>query len=212
MSLILFLILGSLSSPAACEEWSVDPSTGYFRVILLKEGLLAGLGHDHVIDARDVRGEISIADSSSSVRLEINAAGAEIDSAASRSEEGFAKEVGESDRVKIRANMRGPKGLDVQRYPMIKFDSASIERVESLKGLWMVSGAFALHGSTGTLEFPVTLSERPGGYWASGYVRIRPSDYGIKPFSVMGGLIKVQDEALVKFNLGLRALGSVPGR
>lgn len=210
MGLLILLLLGGVISSAPAQEWAIDASTGYFRVILLKEGLLSGLGHDHVIDARDVRGEIAIADSSSSVHLEINAAGLEVDLDASRADEGLRKTVGESDRANIRAKMRGPKGLDVRRFPFIRFDSSSIERVESLEGIWQVEGTFSLHGSTGTLEFPVALTERPGGYWVSGYVRIRPSDYGVKPFSVAGGLIKVQDEAMVKFNLGLKALGVLP--
>jgi polyisoprenoid-binding protein YceI len=201
--LLIFLVL-----PASAQQWSVDSSTGYFRVIILKEGLLSSLGHDHVLDARDARGTVAIAGSTGSVHLEINAAGVEIDQPSSDAEEGFDKSPSESDRAKIRANMRGKKGLDVLSFPFIKFDSTSVEKVESVKDHWMVSGTFSLHGSTGTLDFPVVLAERPGGCWVSGYVRIHPSEYGIKPFSVMGGMIRVQDEALVKFNLALKA--SVP--
>ena len=209
----LFLALLSFT-PAWCsaQQWTIDPSTGYFHVVLLKEGLLGGLGHDHVVDLRGARGEVEIGDSTGSVHLDIDVAAADIDLAAGRFEEGFKKAVEEADRVKILAGMRGPKGLDVARYPRVKFDSTQIEPVESLKGTWEVTGVFALHGSTRSLEFPVTLAERSGGYWAYGYARIRPSDYGIKPFSVLGGLIRVQDEAVVKFNLGLRPLGSLPGR
>jgi polyisoprenoid-binding protein YceI len=172
----------------------------------MKEGLLSGLGHDHVVDAGPARASAVIAESSSSVHLELDTSGIDIDAQSSLLAEGFKKQVEESERAKIRGEMRGAKGLDVQRYPAIKFDSTSIEKVAGLKDIWEVTGVFSLHGSTGTLEFPVTLSPRPGGYWAYGYVRLRPSEYGMKPFSVLGGLIRVQDEALVKFDLALRPL------
>ena len=209
--MIAFLIsmLAAAAVPAAAEQWTVDPSTGYFRVVLLKEGLLGGLGHDHVVEVRGARGSVEIGDSTGSVHLDIDAASADIDQASGRAEEGFKKDVEPGDRDKIRAGMRGPKGLDVARFPKIAFDSTVVERVENLKGTWEVTGIFSLHGSTRALEFPVILAERPGGYWAYGYARIRPSEYGIKPFSVLGGLIRVSDEAVVRFNLGLRPLGAL---
>jgi polyisoprenoid-binding protein YceI len=205
----LFALLLTLCAPARAQEWTVDPSTGYFRVIVMKEGLLGGLGHDHVLDVVNAKAKAAIGESSGAVHVEINAAGVEIDQAASRAEEGFRKPIAAGDLEKIRSNMRGPKGLDVRAHPFIKFDSTAIEPSD-IKGVWMVTGAFSLHGATGTLDFPVTLTPRQGGWWATGYVRVRPSEYGIKPFSVMGGLIRVQDEALVKFNLGLRSVGSAP--
>jgi polyisoprenoid-binding protein YceI len=205
MRIALLAALAALAVPARAQVWTIDPSTGYFRVSIAKEGLLGALGHDHVLDVRDARAEIAIAGASSSVKLEINAAGLEIDAAEALLSEGIKKPVPEDERSKIRANMRGAKGLDVRAHPLIRFESTSIEETPMLKGTWMVSGTFDLHGSTGALEFPVTLTERPGGWWASGYVRLRPSDYGVKPFSAMGGLIRVADEALVKFDLALKA-------
>jgi polyisoprenoid-binding protein YceI len=205
MRILLLAALAPLAIPARAQVWTVDPSTGYFRVSLAKEGLLAALGHDHVVDVREARGEIRIDGSSSSVKLEINAAGLEIDAAEALLSDGIKKPVPEDERAKIRAGMRGAKGLDVRAYPLIRFASSSIEETPLLKGTWMVTGTFELHGSTGTLEFPVTLAERPGGWWAYGYVRLRPSEYGVKPFSAMGGLIRVADEALVRFDLALKA-------
>lgn len=202
--------MAACAAPAAAESWTVDPSTGYFRVVLLKEGLLGSLGHDHVLDVRGARGAFGIGDDSGAAHVAVQVEALDIDSAGPRAEEGFQKEVPEGDRARIREGMRGPKGLDAARYPRIAFDSAQIERVASLKGIWEVTGAFSMHGTTRTVEFPVTLAERPGGFWAYGYLRLRPSEFGIKPFSVLGGMIRVKDEALVKFDLALRRSG--PGR
>lgn len=201
---VLLLAALALARPAAAETWTIDPSTGYFRVVLLKEGLLGGLGHDHVLDVRGARGSFEIGETTGAARVAVDAGALEIDAPAPRAEEGFSRPVVEGDRARSRAGMRGPKGLDVARYPTISFASTGISRVESLPGTWEVSGTFFLHGSSRPVEFPVVLAERPGGFWAYGYLRLRPSEFGIKPFSVLGGLIRVQDEALVRFNLGLR--------
>lgn len=206
---ILVLLL-ACAAGASAESWSIDPSTGYLRVVLLKEGLLGGLGHDHVLDARGARGVFEIGEASGSARVEVSAGALEIDAPGPRAEEGFMKAVVEADRAKIREGMRGAKGLDAARFPVIAFDSQRVERVESLPGAWEVTGAFQLHGATRTVEFPVFLAERPGGFWAYGYFRLRPSEFGVKPFSVLGGLIRVKDEALVKFNLALRRPGLRP--
>lgn len=198
------LLLALLSSPALADDWVLDPSTGSFRVVIHKEGALKALGHDHVLEARDFRGRVELSDSSATLHLEVNAAGLEIDEPSARRAEGFASEVSPGDREKIRRTMRSEKVLDVRRYPLITLDAPSIEPVPNEKDLWMLSGSFSLHGTTTTLDVPVTLSPRAGGYWATGYVRFRPSDYGVNPVKAVGGLVRTADEALVKFQLALQ--------
>ncbi len=203
MPTLVALTLLLAAAPARADAWVLDPSTGSFRVVIMKEGALRALGHDHVLEVRDFRGSVELQDSSATLHLQINTAGLDIDDAAARRAEGLAGEVSDADRAKIRRTMRGEKGLDVRRYPLITLDARSIEPVESEKDMWMLSGEFSLHGTTSTLDLPVTLVPRPGGYWAYGYARLRPSDYGIEPVKALGGLVRTADEALVRFNLAL---------
>lgn len=207
---MLALLLALLALPARADEWALDPSTGSFRVVIMKEGALRALGHDHVLEAKDFRGRVELMDSSATLHLEVNAAGLEIDETPARKAEGFKDEVPESDRVKIRRVMRGSKGLDVRTYPLIVFDSQDIQPVPSVKDMWMASGKLTLHGVTTELEVPVTFVSRQGGYWAYGYARIRPSDYGVGPVKALGGLIRTADEAVVRFALALKKDGVRP--
>lgn len=197
------LLLALFLFPAVghAETLELDPSTGSFHVILRKEGLLKRFAHDHVVEARDYKGAIELWTSSAALRLDIPADKLEIDLAPARREEGFLSEVSPRDHEKILKSMRGEKGLDVARFPLIGYQSDKIEPVEGEPGMWMVSGHFLLHGVASPMDLPVTMTARPGGYWVSGYVRLRPSDYGIQPFSAAGGMIAVQDEAMVRFNL-----------
>lgn len=199
----LGVALITLAAPvlARAETLHLDPSTGSFRAYLYKEGLLKALGHDHVVVALDYRGIVDLWTSSAVLHLEIDSDWLEIDKPEARAAVGLVQPIKDSDVSKILASMKGEKGLEVKRHPLIAFASTSIEPVEGEKGLWMVNGALSLHGTLRTIEFPVELSERPGGYWVSGYVRLNQSDYGIKPFSVAGGAVRVQDEVMVRFHL-----------
>lgn len=192
-----------MAGAARAEELTVDPYVGSFTVVIRRMGLLKSLAHDHVVDVRERSGTAVVEASTGSVALEIDAGKLEIDEPDARKAAGFPPEIGPSDRAKIRATMRGAQGLDVLRYPKISFRSQHCEPAAA-KGTWNVTGDFSLHGTTRTLSFPVTVETRPDGYWVAGEVRIVPSQYGIQPFVVAGGLIKTRDEAEVRFRLALR--------
>lgn len=80
--------------------------------------------------------------------------------------------------------------------------------------LWLAVAAaaaqtYAIDPSTDYLravlyEVPVTLSSARGGRWAEGYVRLRQTDFAIRPFKVAGGAVRVRDDLVVKFRLLLR--------
>jgi hypothetical protein len=200
----LLLALSSLAAlqptAAGAETLTLDSSTGSLRVLLYKEGPLGALGHDHVLAAPAFSGNLELGANTAQLMLSIDAASLSIDSTPVRAAEGLS-DIKDSDREKIDAGMRGPKGLDVKRFPKITFRSDTIEPVSGEKNLWEVTGRFELHGATQTIDFPVTVSEGPGGRWFTGYVRLRQSEFGIKPFSVFAGAVRVQDEFLVRFTL-----------
>ena len=199
---VLWAALALTPALARGGPFAIDPSTGSLRIVLYKEGALKAFGHDHVVEVRGLRGSVEVSASSGSVSLEIPAGELEIDAPEARLAEGFRQRVPDSDRVKIRESMRGPKGLEVERYPEISFASTRIEPGRE-PGRWTVEGRLTLHGATRSLVIPVTLTQRPGGYWAEGAVALKPSEFGIKPFSALGGLIKVRDAALARFALAL---------
>ena len=199
--LLNFIIVALLcSSPAKAEIFRLDPSTGSFHVLLYKGGPLRALGHDHVVAARAFEGEVEITTATSKVSLSVDAVALIADEAQTRKALNMS-EIIERDRAKIEARMRGPKGLDVAQHPRITLESELVEAVYDEPSLWLVTARFSLHGATQTLQFPVTAVEAQGGRWFSGYVRLRPSEYGIPPYSAFAGALTLKDEALVRFNL-----------
>lgn len=198
--LITALLLSWLVPAAGAQTLTLDPSTGSLRVLLYKDGPLRALGHDHVVRSSSFTGLVELSSASASLTFTVDAGALAIDEPQARAAEGMGA-LAEGDVRKITEGMRGPKGLDVERHPRIAFRSQSIEPVEGESDLWHVTGVFDLRGSTRTIDFPVAVSPGPGGRWFTGYVRLRPSDHGIKPFSVFAGAVRLKDEAFVRFTL-----------
>ena len=199
-ALLLLALAALLPGAARAETLTLDPSTGSLRVLLYKDGPLSALGHDHVLEAPAFSGQIELSSGSAQLMLSIDASKLMIDSGPARGAEGLG-ELKDSDLAKIDAGMRGPKGLDAARFPKITFRSDTIEPVPGDDHLWEVTGRFELHGATQTIDFPVQVSDGPGGRWFTGYVRLRQTDFGLKPFSVFAGAVRLKDEFLVRFTL-----------
>jgi polyisoprenoid-binding protein YceI len=62
-------------------------------------------------------------------------------------------------------------------------------------------GDLTLHGVTKRIAVPVTATVTPPQLRATGTYTLKQTDYGIKPYAVAGGAIKVQNEIVVNFNL-----------
>jgi polyisoprenoid-binding protein YceI len=197
---MLLLLLLVLVLPADAETLRIDSSTGTLLVLLEKEGPLRALGHDHVVRAPAFDGSVELSSGSAQLALTIDAQALTIDRPEERRAQNWSA-IAQSDLPKIAASMQGPSGLDVLRFPTIRLVSQSIEPVEGEKDTWLVTGHFTLHGATQTVDFPVVMTDGLGGRWFSGYVRLRPSDYGVKPFSMFLGGLRVKDEAVVRFSL-----------
>lgn len=104
-------------------------------------------------------------------------------------------EASAKDRAEIQATMLGPKVLDSQKFPEIKFTSSHIEETASRH--FRVSGTLQLHGVRRELAFSVTGT--PEHY--SGRTKLKQTDFGIQPVSVAGGTVKVKDEIEINFDV-----------
>jgi hypothetical protein len=96
--------------------------------------------------------------------------------------------VSDKDRAEIQSTMLGPKVLDAQKYPEIRFKSSRIEQTSSQH--YRVTGVFELHGTQKELSFEV--NGTPEHY--HGATKLKQTDFGIQPISLFGGSVKVKDE------------------
>lgn len=190
-------------SPAAAR-FAVDPQASEIRVLVYRAGPLARFGHDHVVIGR-VRGEIRAGDSAadSGFRLEIPVASFQVDPPAARAEEGgeFAEPVSAQAREGTRHNMLGAEVLDAAHYPLIRIESLSLAGPR-----WnpTVTARVTLRGATHDLRFPAAVFEGPDTLTVIAKFRLDQTEFGLQPFSILGGGLRVRDALDIRLRIVAR--------
>ena len=163
----------------------MDPAKSVVTIEVKKAGVLSAFGHDHEITAPLASG--SVDPKGRKVELRWNASALQV------SERG----ISDKDRAEIQKTMLGPEVLDSGQYREIVFRSTNAEPGGS--GRWNVRGDFTLHNQTRPVMAEVR--EEDGHY--VGMLRIRQTDFGIKPVKVAGGTVRVKDEVQIMFDIQL---------
>lgn len=167
------------------------PATGNeLRVLVFRGGSAARLGHNHVLRAGDLRVEAAAPGPVLRFRLDALA----VDPAELRAGLGpaFASAVDDAARHGTRANLL--KALNADAHPEV-----TVRTLQQIGegGRRAVEAEIGLHGVVRRQWFVVEVD----GQRARGEVVIRQSDFGIQPFTVLGGLLAVQDALVVQFSL-----------
>jgi hypothetical protein len=173
---LLFSLAGSNRAQTSRPQSTITIHVG-------KAGLFSGFGHNHTVTAPIKQAAIN-SQSKTATIVVLTKELKVIDPDASN-----------KDRAEIQATMMGPKVLDAQRYPEIRFVSTRIEQTGP--GRFQVTGKLQLHGITKELEFPVSAS---AGHY-TGKTKLKQTDFGIQPVSVAGGTVKVKDEIELEFDV-----------
>lgn len=188
--------------PAESVRFRIDPAASDLRVIVYRGGPLARFGHNHVLLAGDLRGEVHLAPvpARSTFSLEFSPGAFIIDPLDARMEEGPEFDVQPSPEAieGTRANLLGPRVLDAERFPGITMRSAGIQG--SLPHP-IVTARIGLHGVERDISFPIELEHDGERLVVRGTLLLSTPDFGISAFTVMGGGLKVQEEVKIKFLL-----------
>jgi len=111
--------------------YRIDSSHSELRLLVYRAGVMAALGHDHVIINRAIEGWVNPGDSLAGAAffLSIPTSGFVVDEAAARAQEGddFSEEVGDDAKAGTLHNMLSPAILDAQSHASITVRSISIE-------------------------------------------------------------------------------------
>lgn len=184
--LVLFLpVLGIVFAYAADSAVSraIDTEKSVLTVRVFKSGLFSGFAHDHEISAPIQEG--SFESENPSVQFKVDAPKLRV----------VDKDVSDKDRAEIQQTMLGPKVLDSERFPEIRFRSTRVEHLAGDK--WLVHGELTVHGQTGPVN--VDVREENGHY--RGTAELKQKDFGIIPVSLGGGTVKVKNELRVEFDI-----------
>jgi polyisoprenoid-binding protein YceI len=180
-SWMLLLLAGTL---ALMPQGQARPQHSEITIHVHKSGLFSGFAHDHTVTAPIAQG-----------KLDTKAMVVEITVAAKQMKV-VDPDVSEKDRAEVQATMLGPKVLDAEKFPEIRFRSSHAEQISSQH--YRVTGKLELHGASRDLSFEVS-GDTEGQYL--GKVKLKQTDFGIQPISLGGGTIKVKDELEIEFHV-----------
>jgi polyisoprenoid-binding protein YceI len=169
------------------QERAIDTQRSTITIHVGKSGLLLAAAHDHTINAPISSGtirestaphiEFSIETGKMTVKPD-----ARIDA---------------EDQATIQTHME-EMTLETKKFPEITFRSSRIERIAD--GQWKADGDLSLHGVTKPVSLTV---KQTGDSWTTHTV-LKQTDFGIKPISIGGGMVKVKNEVEIDFQIFAR--------
>jgi polyisoprenoid-binding protein YceI len=172
-----------LKNQAAAQSPDSAPRRSAITIRVFKSGMFSGFAHNHVVVAPIAQAKIDPA----ALTAEIAVAVKEM--------KVTDPDISEKDRAEIQSTMLGPKVLDLEKYPEIRFRSSRIEQISPQH--YRVAGLLELRGVKHEVTLEVT--GEPSHY--HGATKLKQSEFGIKPISMGGGSIKVKDELDLEFDV-----------
>ena len=176
-------------------RYRLVPAESTFTVQAFAEGLFSAFGHDPVIAINDFRGEVQFVPGTfeaAALEMTINSKALALSA-----------EAKDKDRAEIETTMRD-QVLEVEKYPEIVFSSTNISASRLSGGRYRVRiiGDVSLHGAMQKnvwITSEATVDEEK--LRARGEFSLKQTDFGIKPFSAVGGTIKVKNELKFSFDI-----------
>jgi polyisoprenoid-binding protein YceI len=169
---------------AAAEDTAIDVQRSTITIHAGKAGILSAAGHDHWIQAPISSGTIGESPAPH-VAFTVETAKMTVKPD---------PKVDAKTQAEIQKDME-ELTLETKKFPEIRFRSSRIEKLAD--GQWRVAGELSLHGVTK----PVSLTVKRTGDSYTARTVLKQTDFGIKPVSVGGGVIKVKNEVEIDFQI-----------
>jgi hypothetical protein len=193
----------SLLAQEGGKVFALAPNTSRVRIYAFRSGSAARLGHNHVLAAPEFTGFFYLPSSGiahARFDLEFRLDQLEIDNPSYRASLGqaFASVLSPEAIEATRQHMLGADGLQAEQFPFVRIHSLSITG-ESPRFAAKVQ--IEIHGQSHEIWVPLVVDGLPDSLTVSGSFVLRQTDFGIKPYSALGGILAVGDEVVVEFHL-----------
>ena len=188
-----------LQSEPQYYVYKIDPDVSQVLVRAYRGGLMAGLGHDHIIASQDLQGYLRVHKKTGACRADFYAplATLDVDNKTFREAENLDSTPSEKDIIGTKNNML--KSLEQEYVPFVKVQAKDCSPAFSGKSITL---SMTLHGVTKNLQLGVTFQRiQDNTMTVDGKFSILQSEFAIKPFSIMNGLIKVQDKLDLSYSI-----------
>ena len=168
-----------------------------------------GLGHNHAVSGLLQAGRVALGAAEQAGLLVFDMRSFTADTAEARKALGLPGETDASTQKQVQVNMTGPEVLDVARHPTATFQIRSAlsskQQVSGRPPVYELIGAFTLHGVTRDVMIPVEVEQRGEWLRLRGMFVIKQTDFGMKPYKKLGGVVGVADELRITGDILVRA-------
>lgn len=184
------------------KHYVIDSSASDVRILVYKRGILRVFGHNHVIRAAQIKGDVFANRdfSRSGFELTLPVASFRVDQPAERAKEGraFAEQPSAKAVADTTHNMLGKAVLDAARFPVIEVRSV---KVDGSPAHPVVVIRIDMHGVQRQMSVPLKIAISASRLIASGRFAVRQTDFDIRPFSLLGGGLRVADTVQIHFRI-----------
>jgi hypothetical protein len=194
---------GNVSLPPP-GSYPIDSNGSELRILVYRAGPLAQLGHNHVVVSHAVTGVVqvggSLADSSFALRVPVESFA--VDESQARQEEGeeFQSDIPSDAKLGTRRNMLSRALLDAAHYPTITVAGVTFSGTPEAP---IAELSIDVAGHESRIFAPLHLEGEAHRMMATGSVELRQSDLGLTPYSLLHGVLQVQDAMQLKFSLAV---------
>jgi polyisoprenoid-binding protein YceI len=174
----------------AAEVWNLDASDGRLLVHTGVTGRAAKMGHRLTIAMTAWLATVRWS-GGEPVEAELTV---EVESLQVLKGEGGVKALSGPEKALARSNAL--RVLDAERFPQIRFRANDIDKSDDG---YLLTGTLEIHGVVGECGIGLRVEDLGEKWRLSGKADVRQSEFGIKPYSMLLGSMKVVDSVTVSF-------------
>jgi polyisoprenoid-binding protein YceI len=172
------------------DESTFDASDGELLIHTDVGGPAARMGHRLTIAMTSWRAKVQwTGEHPTAVKLAVG-----VDSLKVLRGQGGVKALSAPEKALASANAL--KSLDAQRFPEIQFDAHEIDPID---GGYRLTGALQIHGRSRDHVVDLQVEDMGETWRISCQTEVRQTDFGINPYSMLMGSMKVADAVTVSF-------------
>lgn len=199
----LFWLAQPAPAQTADHVFTLDPSASQIRMYAFRAGQARQFGHNHVLAAPRFTGEFVLSSQGpgqSHFDLAFRLDELEFDNPSHRSETGaaFATTLAPALIESTREHMLGEFNFQANQFPWVRIKSLQIVG-ETPRFAARI--AVEMHGQQREAWVALNVQGLPERLQVEGSMVLVQSDFGVKPYSVLGGLLAVEDPVVIEFRL-----------
>jgi polyisoprenoid-binding protein YceI len=175
----------------ASPRWELTPADGELHILTGVDGRAAKMGHRLTLAMTSWRASVQW-DGGDAADADLTV---DVDSLSVLGGEGGLTPLTGAEKGVCRSNAL--KSLDAKKFPQIRYTAS---RISKTPDGYRLDGTVEIHGTSRPQTVDVKVADSGDATELSARVPVKQTDFGVKPFSLMMGALKVADEVTIAFS------------